>query len=148
MVDEADMLSDLAFRSKAHWGYPPEFMEACRDELTVTSSAIAAGRVFVLDDHWTPVGVYSLDDLPDGGIELGHLFVEPGRFGTGVGRQLVEHACRTAHALGYRRLVIQGDPNAEGFYARCGAVRIGDRQSASIPGRKLPLFEIDLDGTG
>ena len=49
MVDEADRLSDLAFRSKAHWGYSPEFMEACREELRVAVAAIAAGRVFVLE---------------------------------------------------------------------------------------------------
>ena len=40
--------------------------------------------------------------------------------------------------------MIQGDPNAEGFYLRCGAVRIGERESASIPRRMLPLFEIRL----
>lgn len=143
--DEADLLSDLAFRSKAHWGYSPEFMEACRDELRVAPSAIAAGRVFVLEDRGTPVGVYSLEDLSDGEIELGHLFVEPARLRTGGGQRLVQHACRTARSLGFTRLVIQGDPNAGGFYLRCGAVRIGERESASIPGRTLPLFEIDLE---
>lgn len=119
-------------------------MEACREELRVAAAAIAAGRVFVLEDSGRPVGVYSLEDLPGGDVELGHLFVEPARFGTGIGRQLVAHACRTARALGFTRLVIQGDPHAEGFYRRCGGSRIGERESASIPGRMLPLFEIRL----
>jgi hypothetical protein len=35
-VDEAGLLSDLAFRSKAHWGYPPDWLELWRPELTVT----------------------------------------------------------------------------------------------------------------
>ena len=26
--DEAELLSELAFRSKAHWGYDAEFLEA------------------------------------------------------------------------------------------------------------------------
>jgi GNAT superfamily N-acetyltransferase len=120
-------------------------MESCRRELGVDRSLIDAGRVHVLDTGGGIIGFYSLEDLPEGGLELGHLFVEPGRFGTGVGRLLVEHACRTARVLGFARLVIQGDPHAEGFYVRCGAVRIGDRESASIPGRMLPVFEMRLD---
>jgi hypothetical protein len=36
--------------------------------------------------------------------------------------------------------VIQGDPNAAEFYQRCGARKIGERPSASIPGRVLPLY--------
>ena len=34
-VDEARLLSDLALRSKAHWGYPPEFIECCRAKTSV-----------------------------------------------------------------------------------------------------------------
>lgn len=34
--DAAGLLTSLAMRSKAYWGYPPEFMAACRGELTVT----------------------------------------------------------------------------------------------------------------
>lgn len=40
-VTEAEILSDLALRSKAHWGYDAEFIEACRDELTVDASEVA-----------------------------------------------------------------------------------------------------------
>jgi hypothetical protein len=33
-VDEAHLLSDLALRSKAYWGYSPELIEQCREELS------------------------------------------------------------------------------------------------------------------
>lgn len=42
------------------------------------------------------------------------------------------------------RLVCQSDPFAEGFYLAMGMSRIGERASASIPGRKLPLLEMTL----
>jgi len=108
-------------------------MEACRRELRIAPSAVEAGRVLVLEDRGKPMGFYSLEDLPDGGVELGHLFVEPDHLGAGIGRRLIRHACRTARRLGFTRLVIQGDPHAEGFYVRCGARPIGKRESASIP---------------
>jgi hypothetical protein len=38
-------------------------------------------------------------------------------------------------------LLILSDPFAEAFYARLGAVRIGEGPSDAIPGRLLPLLE-------
>ncbi|HEY6741630.1 MAG TPA: hypothetical protein VI110_04665, partial [Lapillicoccus sp.] len=44
-ADEAGTLSDLALRSKAHWGYGAAFLEACRDELTLRPEQAAGTRV-------------------------------------------------------------------------------------------------------
>jgi len=46
-VWERHELSRLAFRSKAHWGYSPEFMAACRDELGVSHRFVPARRTWV-----------------------------------------------------------------------------------------------------
>jgi hypothetical protein len=42
-VHEAEVISELAMRSKACRGYSESFMEACRDELTVTAQALSSG---------------------------------------------------------------------------------------------------------
>lgn len=141
---EAGRLSDLAFRSKAYWGYSAEFMEACRDELSISGDEIATQPTYVLDRDGHAIGFYSLVPLEPGRVELGHLFVEPAEIGRGHGRRLLEHAGIEARRRGWDVLVIQGDPNAVSFYERCGAVRIGASASASIPGRSLPLFELVL----
>jgi hypothetical protein len=59
---------------------------------------------------------------------------------------LLDHARATASVLGYRTMIIQGDPHAAPFYRAMGGQLIGSRPSASIPGRELPLFRIDLRG--
>ena len=141
---EAPLLSELALRSKAHWGYSSEFLAACRDELAVSASDLAANPTFVLEEGERVVGFYSLEEISSATVELGHLFVEPDSIGSGHGRALVEHARSEAQRRGYRTLVIQGDPNAEGFYVAIGARRVGTRESASIPGRQLPLLEVSL----
>src|SRR3546814_14868972 len=58
---EGGSLSALALRSKAYWGYDSAFLQACRDELTVSPKAAAAGRVVVLIEQETPLGFYALD---------------------------------------------------------------------------------------
>jgi hypothetical protein len=56
-ADEAGALSDLSLRSKAHWGYGAAFLEACRDELTLTPEQAARTRV-VRDSAGTVMGFH------------------------------------------------------------------------------------------
>ena len=144
---ESDRLSALAFRSKVYWGYPQEFMNACRAELTYTADDIRDHHFFVILNDDRPVGFYGLTRLAAIEIELEALFVEPEYIGKGYGRALIEHAKTVAKQLGGSELIIQGDPNAAQFYLRAGGKLIGERESASIPGRYLPVFSVYLDDT-
>jgi GNAT superfamily N-acetyltransferase len=139
--NEAQALFALAMRSKAAWGYDRAFMKACARELFPSDLSLAGVAV----EDARPVGFYSLETEDDGTLELGHLFVEPSCWGRGFGRALLAHAARRARLRGHTALVIQGDPFARGFYERCGARLIGARPSDSIPGRRLPLFRLDLE---
>ena len=143
--DECDALSDLARRAKAHWGYDAAFMAACHDELAVTPGEVRAGDVFVAEHDGRLAGMASLEPgRAEGDVELGMLFVEPVAMRLGIGRRLFGQAVAAARARGFRRLVIQGDPNAAPFYRAMGAVPAGERPSASIAGRALPLFALAL----
>src|SRR3546814_11592237 len=53
---ECGSLSALALRSKAYWGYDSAFLQACRDELTVSPKAAAARRAVVLIEQAPPLG--------------------------------------------------------------------------------------------
>ncbi|HEX4904830.1 MAG TPA: bifunctional GNAT family N-acetyltransferase/class I SAM-dependent methyltransferase [Acidimicrobiales bacterium] len=132
---EEAALTELAMRSKAHWGYDDAFMAACRDELTIRP------------EHLPRIDVADLDGRIVGMVRLEHeaiedLFVEPDAIGTGVGGELFRHAVRRAATEGMSRLLIDADPNAEGFYAAMGAVKVGESPSGSIAGRVLPQLEL------
>jgi GNAT superfamily N-acetyltransferase len=134
-------LSELAWRSKAYWGYDRRFLEACRTGLTLTPAFVRAAEVYVLDLDGRIIGFYSLARWnSSSGLEVRHLFVEPAMIGRGVGRRMWRHAVARAASLGCERLVVQSDPNAVGFYLKQGAERIGDVPSAVHVGRTLPLL--------
>jgi GNAT superfamily N-acetyltransferase len=139
------VLSDLALRSKAHWGYSPEFLAACRDELRVSAKDLEANPTFVLEADERLLGFYSLEHVSAETVELGHFFIEPDAMGAGLGRALVTHARAEAGRRGYRSILILSDPHAEGFYRAIGARKVGARASSSIPRRELPLLEVSLD---
>lgn len=140
---EADLLGEVALRSKGHWGYSKDFLDACRVELTFRPEDIAARQIVVAGSPSGIVGFYSIDGNPPEG-ELGNLWVVPEQIGTGLGRKLWNHAVATARRAGYTSLRIEADPNAVGFYQAMGAVQIGETPSGSIPGRTLPLLVFSL----
>ncbi len=141
---EAEALSALALRSKAHWGYDPDFIARCREALTVTEAMIASHDVFVAESSGRPLGFYVLKAGPaDEGV-LDFMFVDPVAIGQGLGERLWRHAVQRAAGHGYKALRIDADPHAEGFYRRMGAVRVGEVASTVDPGRMLPLMRYRL----
>lgn len=134
--DEAGPLTGLVMRSKAHWGYGAEFLAACAPELRIGAGDEVRRRIVVAeaaagsagarsgDGPATVLGLASLDGEPPFG-RLGLLFVEPAAIGGGVGRLLYRDVLRRAAGLGFRRLLIDADPHAAGFYRAMGAVASG-----------------------
>ncbi|MFN1834484.1 GNAT family N-acetyltransferase [Balneola sp. MJW-20] len=145
-VQESQQLSELAYRSKSYWGYSSDFMEACREELRVSEPKIKSPSLdyYVGELDGKITGFYALEYLSKSEFDLEALFVEPDHMGQGIGKQLITHAISVAKKAGARSMFIQGDPNAEKFYVSAGAVKVGNRESGSIPGRFLPEFRITL----
>lgn len=139
---QSELLSDLAFRSKAHWGYSDDFMNQCRAELTYSRRDIEDGYSYVLEDGHHLAGFYILLPIGENICELEGLFVEPTMIGKGYGRKLINHARDIARTSGFKKIIIQSDPNSLAFYLAMNAVRVGIKHSLSIPGRELPLLEL------
>ena len=142
-IEEVGELSDLCLRSKAHWPYDAAFIEACRDELTITEHDLVQHTVRVAENAGVPIGVIRLDQIDDG-FDLEMLFVEPKCVGKGVGRQLLDWSIDHARAFGAKRITTVADPHAEPFYAHMGFKKTGVVPSDSIPGRTLPFMVLTL----
>ena len=141
-ADDADALSDLAHRAKAHWGYPAHWMREWDAQLTIIPGYLELHDVWVSERDGTIVGMCALEDRGDR-CNLEHVWVEPSLHGNGVGRALVMHALSEARSRQVAAVELLSDPFATGFYERLGARRIGE-VPAPMPGardRTLPKFE-------
>jgi len=139
------VINALILRSKSHWGYDAQMMDAMARVLRIDLDAAAEGRAIGgwLDDQ--PLGVVQVstpyDDARGRAMVLDLLFIAPEAIGTGLGRQLYCWALDQARAAEANRLDILSDPFARGFYTAMGASFIEDRPSEVIPGRTLPWLE-------
>lgn len=143
------MLSALAFRAKAYWGYSAQFMDACRTELSYSAQQIndQTSVFYVAQIGEVLVGFYQLAYFSPHNLSLEALFVEPTYIGQGYGRALLDHAKAQALAAGAHRILIQSDPHAAPFYRAMGGRLTGYSASASVSGRDLPMLVMKLENT-
>jgi GNAT superfamily N-acetyltransferase len=145
--DEAEALTALCRRAKAHWGYPAEWLALWAEDLRVTADYAASGDVFVgVTQEGEAVGFFGLRH-PARRWHLDHLWIDPAWMRRGFGRRLLSAACVEAWARGARRLHLKSDPHAEEFYLKHGARRVG-ADVAMLAGqrRELPRLVFDLTG--
>ena len=133
--DEADLLTEIACRSKAHWGYSREQIAAWRPAfLTVTADYITRHSPVVAEDDVCGVVAFAALEQGARGAVLEHLWVLPEFMGRGIGSRLFRHIARLASEFTFT-----SDPQADGFYRKLGARIIGAVES-DHQGRTLSLF--------
>lgn len=135
--EEADELTDIAWRSEGYWDYPQEEMHQRRNWLNVTEDYVEKNVCFVLEheDTGEKVGFYSLEK-EEGKVWMKRLWVLPEEIGTGVGGKLFLHACEAAETIGADEMYILTDPNSEDFFLHMGAERVGRRLMPNADGEE------------
>jgi GNAT superfamily N-acetyltransferase len=145
VAGDAAVLTRVAHAAKRHWGYPEAWIDLWVSDLTVTAAFVEAHPVYCAVRGTEVVAFYALS--ADGAaFELEHMWVDPAHLGAGLGAHLLRHATDVVRSLGGTSLAIASDPNAEGFYRRMGARRVGSVPSTPT-GRELPLLVIEIDST-
>ena len=146
-------LAALGTRSKGAWNYDEGFLTRFGAQMAewvpefVGGMRGDGGRVLlVAEDEGVVVGFAIVEQTdPATPAWLEDLWIEPHRMRGGIGTRLLQAALRVARDAGRSALEFESDPNAEGFYLRMGARRIGEQPSDFQAGRLLPVMRFDLD---
>ena len=150
--ENASALTAVAFAAKRYWGYPEDWIREWAPLLTFTPEFIRAQVTFKATEGTEIIGAAAIE-VQETDASIVHLWVMPAAMGSGVGGSLFA-ACETAaRSIGAKRLIIESDPNAEGFYRKMGATFIGkvaaEVKSATVGDgatqRFLPVLEKRLE---
>jgi GNAT superfamily N-acetyltransferase len=142
--DQAETLTEIAHAAKRHWGYPEAWVQLWSPSLTITPEFIEGNETYVAWIDEEPAGFCAISQESEW-ASLEHLWVRPAYIGKGVGATLFNYILARCRELGVRVLKIESDPNAQGFYERMGAKKVGE-VVGEVEGqpRKLPLLEVKL----
>jgi ribosomal protein S18 acetylase RimI-like enzyme len=136
-ASERAILEELQRRSSDIWEEHREQLAAHPDAIEFRQHFIDNGwtRVAALDDD-TPVGFAVV--IPGGGrrVELDGLFVEPEEMRRGIGRALVDDACRRARDEGAAVVEVTAGP-AQGFYEKVGFEVVGTVETRFAPAVRM-----------
>lgn len=142
-ASEAEALDRVAMAAKAHWGYSEQDLAAWAQDLRTQPETIDTWPTFVAESEGSVVGVMQLCPTSNP-WELVSLWVHPSHMGKGIGRELLRQAIDTAVSAGQRRICIDADPHALGFYLACGAMQVATvpAPTSSEPNRVRPQLEL------
>lgn len=146
-VEDLQILTEIAIKSKAFWNYTVEQIDSWREDLTVSQERYAAWEVYKYVDQNEIAGFYCLNlDHAENTSCLEFLFILPEFIGKAIGSQLLQHAFQESRNYEKFIMNVLSDPNAATFYAKYGFVEIS-KEKSSIPGRFLPVMQKSLQSS-
>ena len=142
-LQEAEILTNLALVSKAHWGYTLEQLAEWKEELTLSKHYIIDNKVLVLEKNHLILGFYAYIRKTPKTVDLDFLFVDPQHIRKGFGKLLITHFIEEMKRQNFEVVTVDSDPNAEKFYRHFGFETISKKPS-SIKDRFLPVMKMKV----
>ena len=114
-------------------------MERWKPDLELRKVDLDQQQILVLSDAEQPIGFSAIEDLSEH-IEVHHLWLLPTHIGKGLGKRLLQQSLTKAFELG-KPIIVDADPNAEGFYTNFGFITF-EQVPSYPPGRFLPRMRL------
>lgn len=134
---DALILTNIAIRSEAYWGYNFEFMEKFKSVYKISEDFIENNPTYIIIDEDIIVGFYGIL-INESEISLEYLFIEPQYIGKGYGKMLWNHMISECKVLNIKEFMLVTSQQAKEFYIKLGAKICGEVDSLVIKGRKVP----------
>ncbi len=138
--EDHQTLSHISYEAKGYWGYPAEWLEIWKEDLTITPELISENDTWKIVIDEKIIGFTIIITHPDDSGEIEHCWIKPAFIGKGFGGKLLAHALKQQR-YAQKRFNVLADPNAVPFYRKFGFNTIKE-----IPGkpegRVLPWMEM------
>lgn len=137
----SELLRDTLISSKGYWGYSQEQLEQWRSNLRFEAEYIARNTVKLILKDKEVMGFFAI--VKGDSNELDHLWLLPKAIGKGYGNLVFEQILSECNRLRVSNFYITSDPDAEGFYLKKGALKVGEVYSEPQK-RMLPKLKFTV----
>lgn len=136
-----ELLRETLIESKGYWGYSREQLEQWRLTLIFEEEYLTHNTIKLVMLESEVIGFFALIKGDVG--KLDHLWLLPAFIGKGYGNLVFDEILSECKAQNILELYIISDPDAEGFYLKAGALKVGqlysEHQKRMLPKLKLSV---------
>ena len=136
-----ELLRDTLIASKGYWGYSQEQLEKWKSNLRFEEEYITRNTVKLILKDKEVIGFFAI--VKGDSDELDHFWLLPKAIGKGYGNLVFEQILSECNALEISNFYVISDPDAEGFYLKKGAVKVGEVYSEPQK-RMLPKLKFTV----
>ncbi|WP_039913705.1 GNAT family N-acetyltransferase [Cellvibrio mixtus] len=136
-----ELLRDILIASKGYWGYSQEQLEIWKSNLRFEEKYITRNTVKLILQDEEIIGFFAI--AKGDSDELDHLWLLPKAIGKGYGNLVFAQILSECNTLGIPSFYVISDPDAEGFYLKKGALKVGEVYSEPQK-RMLPKLKFTL----
>lgn len=142
VVDDAEELSNLANRSKRHWGYSKESMELWKQSLTITEDFLEKHTVIkaMLEDEI--VGFFALEEIQPT-TQIAQYWVDTPFMRKGYGSEMFNYLKSFLKSKEVEKVNLLLDPNGLNFFKKRGGVVL-DKVEHKVKNKFLYKVEVPI----
>lgn len=139
-----EVLNDIMMRSLAVWGYSSKELEEASEVLEITIEFLDKSICYVAELDGLIKGFFCIEPSRDEELSKAKFYIEPNSMRLGLGTRLwnkVIYELKNHEVKSFKFLIA---PNAQGFYEKLGAVKIGERRSDVIEECIIPIMKYTI----
>jgi len=140
---DLDNLNQLAYLSEAYWGENAEFLSRFKEAYTIDSRYLLEHHVMLMEENRSLLGFYAIKSV-DNLWELDFFYVGVALIGHGYGKIMWDHLIQECIDLGILSFEFVTSPEAEAFYLKMGAARVGMVESSLRAGKMIPKLKVKM----
>lgn len=136
-LNEFKILTDIAIRSEAYWGYDSKYMKKFKDYYSITEDFIIKNSVVLIENDKDIIGFYGMTGVSETS-SLEYFFIEPKYIGQGYGKLLWDYLIKECKFTGIKEICFVTSTQARDFYIKMGAIPCEEIESLLKKGRMIP----------
>lgn len=140
---DCESLSELAIRSKRHWGYSKEAMELWNVNLTITEDFINSHTVIKATLENDIVGFFALEEIQPT-TRIAHYWIDTPYMRKGYGSAMFKYLKEFLKSQNVNKATVVLDPNGLAFFEKKGA-KVLNKIEHKVKNKFLLIVEIPIE---
>ena len=143
-VENVEVLNDIMKRSIAIWNYSAKEIEETTKKLAITTESIDKSICCIAELNGLIKGFFCIEPSKSEKTSEAKFYIEPDSIREGLGTMLWKQVISELKNKGIKHFKILVDRNAQGFYEKLGAVKVGEQPSEIIEDYMHPIMNYNI----